>query len=144
MQCSIIRKIWLARKRECMRISFGLWLQKQKMTVKYAHFSVGKFSWCPYGAGHCIIVLLINNINSSAVIKHISTIINTISSQCRHSLISSRFSRRDLHLLFSCPCHWISHFSLPVKEIYRRGTQYFAHLYSKYLCDAYVYLWKHC
>lgn len=53
---------------------------------------LGRLAESPNRAGHCILVLLINNINSSAVITHKSTIINTVSSECRHSLTSSRFS----------------------------------------------------
>lgn len=65
-------------------------------TLKYRLFCVRKVSWCPSRAGHCGLVLLINSINSSTVITHKSTIINKVSSQCRHSLTSSRFSHWDL------------------------------------------------
>lgn len=85
--------------------------ETKDLSVKCGHFSIRKVSWCPSRAGHCIIVLLINNINSSAMITHKSTIINTVSSQCRHALTSSRLTCQDLYLIFPCPCHWISHFS---------------------------------
>lgn len=68
-------------------------------TLKYSLFCVRKVSWCPNRAGHCGLVLLINNINSSTVITHKSTIINKLSSQCRHSLTCSRFSCWDLCLI---------------------------------------------
>lgn len=99
--------------------------RNQWYDCKISNLSNRKVGSCPNRAGQCVILWLINNINSSAVMTHKSTIINNVLSQCHHSLTSSRFSCQDA-ILFSCPCHWISHFSWPILNNLQQNTMLYS------------------